>query len=199
MADWGKVVFSDETKINRFRSDGRLWVWKKTSQHLDPRCVEGTIKFGGGNIMVWGCMLGTKLGTLHRIHNRMTANGYIEILNTSFMENLAKFGVTKENIIMQQDRDPKHTAKITMKWFQENNIEVLDWPPQSPDMNIIGHVWSLVKRKLTQYATDPKSLDELWHRTKGIWESIKDTELQNIFESLPRRIKNCISAKVTKY
>ena len=32
--DWKKVVWSDETKINRLGSDGRQWVWKKTGESL---------------------------------------------------------------------------------------------------------------------------------------------------------------------
>ena len=27
--DWKRVIGSDETKINRFGSDGRQWVWKQ--------------------------------------------------------------------------------------------------------------------------------------------------------------------------
>ena len=50
--NWNSVIFSDETKINRLRSDGILWVWKKcdtatTIQHISP-----TVKFGGGYLMM---------------------------------------------------------------------------------------------------------------------------------------------------
>ena len=54
--DWKKVVWSGETKINRLGSDGRKWVWKKAGEPLNSRQVEGTVKFGGGNLMMWGCM-----------------------------------------------------------------------------------------------------------------------------------------------
>lgn len=45
MEDWKKVVWSDETKINRLGSDGRKWVWKKAGEALSNRLVEGTKKF----------------------------------------------------------------------------------------------------------------------------------------------------------
>ena len=45
--DWKKVVWSDETKINRLGSDGRKWVWKKAGEGLSDRLVQGTQKFGG--------------------------------------------------------------------------------------------------------------------------------------------------------
>ena len=57
MEEWKRVVWSYETKINRLGSDGRKWVWKKPGEGLSDRLVQGTQKFGGGSLMVWGCML----------------------------------------------------------------------------------------------------------------------------------------------
>ena len=50
--DWKKVIWSDETKINRLGSDGRKYTWKEKGEGLSDRLVEGTIKFGGGNLMM---------------------------------------------------------------------------------------------------------------------------------------------------
>ena len=52
--DWKCVIWLDETKINRFGSDGQKYVWKKKGQPLLDREVDPTVKHGGGNIMVWG-------------------------------------------------------------------------------------------------------------------------------------------------
>jgi hypothetical protein len=46
------VLYSDETKINRFGSDGRKYMWKPVISGLIDREVEGTVKFGGGSLMV---------------------------------------------------------------------------------------------------------------------------------------------------
>ena len=52
--DWKRVIWSDETKINRIGSDGQEYVWKKKGKGLIAREVKGTVKFGGGSLMVWG-------------------------------------------------------------------------------------------------------------------------------------------------
>ena len=50
--DWKIVVWSDKTKINHLGSDGRKWAWKKAGEGLSDRIVEGTVKFGGGSLMM---------------------------------------------------------------------------------------------------------------------------------------------------
>jgi transposase len=52
--DWGKVLWSDESKMNIFNSDCGNLIRRPKSKRLDPRYIRSTVKFGAGNIMVWG-------------------------------------------------------------------------------------------------------------------------------------------------
>jgi hypothetical protein len=52
----------------------------KPGQALDPRFTKKTVKHGGGNVMVWGCITGQGMGRLHRIEGIMNGPGYVEIL-----------------------------------------------------------------------------------------------------------------------
>src|SRR5204863_4894137 len=105
LEDWKKVVWSDETKINRLGSDGRKWVWKKAGEDLSDRLVQGTQKFGGGSVMVWGCMLWDGPGYACKIDGRMDGDLYVKILEEDVQASLTYYGKSAGDVIFQQDND----------------------------------------------------------------------------------------------
>jgi hypothetical protein len=199
--DWKKVVWSDETKINRLGSDGRKWVWKKPGENLNDRLVQGTQKFGGGSVMVWGCMLWDGTGYACKIDGRMDGDLYVKILEEDVQASLRYYGKSAGDVIFQQDNDSKHTCKKAQAWFQDHDFNVLLWPAQSPDLNPIEHLWDHVKRKLGEHEVAPKGILELWERIEEEWNKIDAEVCQNLIESMPRRVAAVLKAKGghTKY
>ncbi|KAJ8475368.1 hypothetical protein ONZ51_g6604 [Trametes cubensis] len=199
--DWKRVVWSDETKINRIGSDGRKWVWKKKGEGLSDQMVEGTLKFGGGSLMVWGCFGWKGTGHSCKITGKMDADLYVEIIEDELRHSFFHWDYNTDDIIFQQDNDPKHTSKKATRCFKENKINVMEWPPQSPDLNPIEHLWGVLKRKLATYPKPPTSMQELWERVQVEWEAISVEECQKLVESMPNRIAAVLKAKggYTKY
>ena len=73
--------------------------------------IQGTVKHGGGNIMVWGCMGWNGVGHLAEVEGRMDADQYVSILEDHMLPSLEESGISEEEVIFQQDNDPKHTSK----------------------------------------------------------------------------------------
>jgi len=90
---------------------------------------------------------------------------------------------------------------VAKKWFSDNNIQVLKWPAQSPDLNPIEHLWSYLKRQLQTYSEPPKSLHELWEQVEKEWEAIPKEECRKLNESMPGRVAAVLRAQggYTKY
>ena len=201
ISDWRKVIFSDESKVNRFWSDGRKWSWSRPDDALNDRNVTGTVKYGGGSVMVWGCITALGPGYLTKIEGSLDAKLYCNILQDEFLRSCQYYNLETNDIIFQQDNDPKHTIKLASKWLQDNEITTLSWPLQSPDMNPIEHTWALLKYRLNQYQNLPSGMVELWERIATTWNEISKQECLNIIDSMPDRIRALIKAKggYTKY
>ena len=131
----------------------------------------------------------------------MDAKQYCEILEDGLVESFETLEMEEGERYFQQDNDPKHTSKKAKKWFEDNDIQVISWPAQSPDLNPIEHLWEHLKRRLRQYETSPKGVHELWDRVSEDWNSISPDVCQNLIESMPRRIEAVLKAKGghTKY
>ncbi len=69
--NWVKVLWSDETEIELFGINSTRRVWKRRNTAYDPKNTIPTVKYGGGNIMLWGCFSAKGTGQLHRIKGTM--------------------------------------------------------------------------------------------------------------------------------
>ncbi len=97
----------------------------------------------------------------------------------------------------QQDNAPCHKAQIISDWFLEhdNEFTLLKWPPQSPDLNPIEHIWDVEEREIHIMVVQPTNLQQLCDAIMSIWTKISEECFQHLFEPVPRRIKAVLKAK----
>ena len=122
---------------------------------------------------------------------------YCNILSTSLVSSVEKMGLN--DFIFMQDNDPKHKSKLTMKFFQERNIQLLNWPPQSPDMNPIENLWFIIKQEVAKF--NFKNKNELKEKIREVWDSIPDELFKKLALSFKKRALDLYRVKglCTKY
>ena len=78
-----------------------------------------------------------------------------------------------------------HTAKVTQDFLHSSNIELLPWPPQSPDLNPIEELWLIVESGLRKCKPEPSNIQELEKMVTEEWMSIPEETYQSLISSMP--------------
>ena len=192
---WAKVMFSDEKKWNLCGNDGYVSIWKEESREYT---FEVDLRRRPG-IMVWGAICSNGAAFISRIDRKINAATYQNMLaEVVFDENTQ---ILPEGFVFQQDNAPAHTAATTRDFFMQRSISVLEWPPYSPDLNIIENVWGIVSKKVYEGGKSYETCDELWESVSNHFLAISDETVQNLFQSIPSRLVQVVElrGKRTQY
>lgn len=193
-----KVLFTDESKFNLHGSDGKMFVWRKPNAEFNHQNTKATVKHGGGSVMVWGCMSSAGVGNLHFIDGKMDKFGYLNILKENVKQSAEKLGIAN-NFPFYQDNDPKHTSGVAKLWLIHNCPKLIQTPAQSPDLNVIEHLWEELARRVYQQKFN--TLNQLKEALLEAWNSIEPEVCQNLVKSIPKRLQAVLENKgyATKY
>jgi len=100
----------------------------------------------------------------------------------------------KNDSIFMKDGAPCHRSKSTLEYLDCRHIcAITDWPAQSPDLNIIENLWSVLNSRIQKRL--PKTSKELWAISKEEWNAISKDEVIRLLKSIPIRLKDVIRKK----
>ncbi|UYV71891.1 hypothetical protein LAZ67_9000945, partial [Cordylochernes scorpioides] len=189
MTEWHRVVFSDESRFCLSSDSRRVRVWRRRGERSNPAAIVERPTVRQRGIMVWGAIAYDSRSTLLRIQGTMTAQRYVDdVLRPVTLPYLQ--GVP--NALYQQDNARPHTARISQQALQD--VQMLPWPPYSPDLSPIEHVWDIIGRRL-HALPQPRSEDELWQMVEREWRAIPKDAIHTLIDSLPRRVAACIAVR----
>ncbi|UYV66873.1 Transposase [Cordylochernes scorpioides] len=189
MTEWHRVVFSDESRFCLSSDSRRVRVWRRRGERSNPAAIVERPTVRQRGIMVWGAIAYDSRSPLLRNQGTMTAQRYVDdVLRPVTLPYLQ--GVP--NALYQQDNARLHTAHISQQALQD--VQMLPWPPYSPDLSPIEHVWDIIGRRLHAFS-QPRSEDELWQMVEREWRAIPQDAIRTLIDSLPRRVAACIAVR----
>ena len=209
--DWSKIVWSDESIIQKDSARQQVWVFRHQTKEekYAPKNVRGKSKEGDIYQMVWGCFVGNKLGPIVSIDGSITGDKYVSLLEENllpYLDALAADGIT--GITFQQDNARPHVCKKAQAFFKtvmaEHGFTVMDdWPPYSPDMNLLENLWAHLKLELYRRYPDTATLKgspdyirrKISERVHEVWWSIGEEVLNHLIDSMPHRVTALIKAR----
>lgn len=190
--DWKNVMFSDES---HFYVQGQRvsYVRKAADEKTSPAHIQQSVKHPQKK-MFWGCFTFEGPCSLVPVDGMLKSDEYIKILKSRVVPQLQK-KFPHGNGVFQQDLAPCHTAKKVKTFFEQENIKVLSWPGNSPDLSPIENLWAIVKNRLSKM--DCTTKNNLISAIIKVWfhdEQIKKM-YSTLIESMPNRIHEVIKNK----
>lgn len=195
---WSNVIFSDE-KVFQSYHNGRVRVYRPQNSRYSQRYIKEIKKSGRFSVNMWAWISVHGPGVCWLINERFTGGVYRTVLENIMLPSVTQ--LFPENFIFQHDNCPVHTSRIVLQCLEDNGIQTLPWPANSPDLNPIENVWAIIVKKLYQVNVRIQNAEQLTEQIQNIWEEIDPEYTRNLINSMPRRLQCVIDANggATKY
>ncbi len=179
---WEKVIFSDEKKWNLRGNDGRINLWVEEGSQKTREMASYSRK----SLMTWAAITPNKGLVIVRIDEKIDALTYCDMLDTCFLPVAAQ--EIGYDFIFQHDNALPHRAQVTTQFLNENKIDVLKWPAQSPDLNPIENIWGIMSKEVYKEGKSYLNCDDLWEAVQIAFKNLDPGVLKKVYESMTSRL-----------
>ena len=134
---------------------------------------------------VWDCFTSSGVGPIVRLTGTLTAEKYIQLLKDHLLPWAHQNPSNDWTYI--PDNAPCHKTRRVMTFFEDENVKVMPWSSQSPDLKSLENLWAIIKSRLK--GKNPRALDELWEIIRSEWLKVSPTLCQRLVSSMSKRLR----------
>ncbi len=113
--DWKNVAWSDESQFLLRHSDGRVRIWRKVHESMDPSCLVSTVQAGGG-VMVWGIFSWYPLVPIEHRFNATASLSIVAEHVHPFMTTVYPSSDATSSRIMHMSQSSNHLRLVSWTW-----------------------------------------------------------------------------------
>ncbi|GFX78968.1 transposable element Tc1 transposase [Trichonephila clavipes] len=166
--EWGRVLFTDESRFSLSSDSHRILIWREREAAIIPRTsLKGT-----------GSVNGT------RYCNEILLP-YVRLFRSAM-------GL---QFLFMDDNAPCHRTVAAEQLLESEDIERMDWPARSPDLNPIEHVWDFLGRRLAALTLPPVTIRELRLALQEEWAAMPQQRIDTFILSMSRRCETCLAVR----
>ncbi|GFX42340.1 transposable element Tcb2 transposase [Trichonephila clavipes] len=192
--EWGRVLFTDESRFSLSNDSHRILIWRERGSRNHPSNIIERDRYGGRGVLVWGgIMLGSRTD-LH-IFDAGSVNG-TRYCNEILLPYVRLFrGVMGLQFLFMDDNAPCHRTVAAEQLLESEDIERMDWPARSADLNPIEHVWDFLGRSLAARTLPPVMNRELRLALQDEWAAMPQQLIDTLILSMGRRCETCLAVR----
>ncbi|GFW71403.1 DDE_3 domain-containing protein [Trichonephila clavipes] len=79
--------------------------------------------------------------------------------------------------------------------LESEDIERMDWPARSRDLNPIEHVWDFLGRRLPAHTLPPVTIQKLRLALQDEWAAMPQQLIDTLILSMGRRCEICLAVR----
>jgi hypothetical protein len=200
---WSRVLFSDEKCFFGKGFCGRIWVRRPTGEAFNPEYCAPKVAHPV-KVNVWGCFSAVGPGYLHVFYEKMDGPYYRGILSEHLLDVAKRDFPSPEPPAITpwqflHDNAPMHKAGVATEWLHRAGVDVIVFPPYSPDLNPIENLWSIIATQVNLHQCE--TVEELSDVVLRVWAETSKVMCKKLATSMRKRCARVLAANGshTKY
>ncbi|GFV92273.1 transposable element Tcb2 transposase [Trichonephila clavipes] len=195
--EWGRVLFTDESRFSLSSDSHRILIWRERGSRNHPSNIIERDRYGGRGVFVWG---GIMLGSSTDLHifdaGSVNETRYCNEILLPYVRLFR--GAMGLQFLFMDDNAPCHRTVAAEQLLESEDIERMDWPSRSPDLNPIEHVWDFLGRRLAARTLPPVTIRELRLALQDEWTAMPQQLIDTLILSMGRRFETCLAFRGVK-
>jgi transposase len=169
--------------------------WRHKNTAYTPMNIQPTVPYGGGSVMVWGCISHDCKLDIVTIQGNLTGDQYIrDVLQPVVVPHFDNHPLATRSVYMDDNARP-HRSRAVTAYLQSEAVTSVPWPAMNPDLNPIEHIWDMLGRRIQAWEPPVRNICQLEAALHQEWQQLSQQDIQRLTGGMRHRVDTVIQAR----